>query len=141
MILIKLCQEAVFYYQLCFFQLGYYTTKINVKGIYRYTLIVCIYSLTSKQLNLSGPNFWHLRFLKIHQFKQKNQRTFLHNKKGRQLKDKIQLNKGTHKSFIYIYILCLSVCFFLYPINVKTAEPIGPKFFVGSRVTSRKVYG
>ena len=24
---------------------------------------------------------------------------------------------------------CLSVC--LYPINVKTAEPIGPKFFVG----------
>ena len=25
--------------------------------------------------------------------------------------------------------VCLSVC--LFPINVKTAEPIGPKFFVG----------
>ena len=35
--------------------------------------------------------------------------------------------------------VCLSVC--LYPINVKTAEPIGPKFFVGSRVTPGKVYG
>ena len=28
-----------------------------------------------------------------------------------------------------IYKFGLSVC--LYPINVKTAEPIGPKFFVG----------
>ena len=28
----------------------------------------------------------------------------------------------------------------LYPINVKTAEPIGPKFFVGSRETPGKVY-
>ena len=34
---------------------------------------------------------------------------------------------------------CLSVC--LYPINVKTAEPIGPKFFVGHHVTPGKVYG
>ena len=37
--------------------------------------------------------------------------------------------------YIYLYInlaslfVCLFVC--LYPINVKTAEPIGPKFFVG----------
>ena len=29
--------------------------------------------------------------------------------------------------------ICLSVC--LYPINVKTAEPIGPKFFVGPDMT------
>ena len=38
--------------------------------------------------------------------------------------------------------VCLSVCLFvcLYPINVKTAEPIGPKFFVGSRVIPGKVY-
>ena len=34
--------------------------------------------------------------------------------------------------------VCLSVC--LYPINVKTAEPIGPKFFVGPHVTPGKVY-
>jgi len=33
---------------------------------------------------------------------------------------------------------CLFVC--LYPINVKTAEPIGPKFFVGHHVTTGKVY-
>ena len=32
----------------------------------------------------------------------------------------------------------LSVC--LCPINVKTAEPIGPKFFVGPHVTPGKVY-
>ena len=29
-------------------------------------------------------------------------------------------------------ILCISIC--LYPINVKTAEPIGPTFFVEPRV-------
>ena len=44
----------------------------------------------------------------------------------------------------FIYILCLvSVCllmFFLYSINVKTAEPIGPKLCVGPRMTLRKVY-
>ena len=34
--------------------------------------------------------------------------------------------------------VCLSVC--LYPINVKTAEQIGPKFFVGHHVTTGKVY-
>ena len=34
--------------------------------------------------------------------------------------------------------VCLSVC--LYPINVKTAEPIGPKFFVAPCVIPGKVY-
>ena len=34
--------------------------------------------------------------------------------------------------------VCLSVC--LYPINVKTAEPIGPKFCVGHLGTPGKVY-
>ena len=38
-----------------------------------------------------------------------------------------------------IYKLSLSVC--LYPINVKTAEPIGPKFCVGHHVTPGTVYG
>ena len=48
---------------------------------------------------------------------------------------------------LYINLACLSVCLLvclfvcLYPINVKTAEPIGPKFFAGSRVTPGKVYG
>jgi len=32
----------------------------------------------------------------------------------------------------------VSVC--LYPINVKTAEPIGPKFFVGHHMITGKVY-
>ena len=40
---------------------------------------------------------------------------------------------------IYIYFACLSVC--LYPLNVKTAKPIGHKFFVGPRATPGKVYG
>ena len=42
-----------------------------------------------------------------------------------------------------IYISCLSGCLFvcLYPINVKTAEPNGPKFFVGAHMTPEKVWG
>ena len=48
------------------------------------------------------------------------------------LKHSLRLSKGISLSIlssIYI-ILCLSVCLLvcLYPINVKTAEPIGPKF-------------
>ena len=39
---------------------------------------------------------------------------------------------------LYINLACLSVC--LDPINVKTAEPIGPKFFVGHHVSPGKVY-
>ena len=44
--------------------------------------------------------------------------------------------------YLYIYFACLSVCSFvcLYPIDVKTAEPIGPKFCVGPHVTTGKVY-
>ena len=40
--------------------------------------------------------------------------------------------------YLHIYFACLYVC--LYPINVKTAESIGPKFFVGHHVTTGKVY-
>ena len=40
--------------------------------------------------------------------------------------------------YLYINLACLFVC--LYPINVKTAEPIGPKFFVRHHVTTGKVY-
>ena len=43
---------------------------------------------------------------------------------------------------LYINLACLSVCLFvcLYPVNVKTTKPIGPKFFVGPHVTPGKVY-
>ena len=41
-------------------------------------------------------------------------------------------------SYFFIYIF-LSAC--LYPINVKTAELIGPKFCVGSHMTPGKVQG
>ena len=45
-------------------------------------------------------------------------------------------------SFFYIHtlLLCLGVCLF-FPIIVKTAEPIGPKFFLGPNVTPGKFYG
>ena len=36
--------------------------------------------------------------------------------------------------YLSINLACLSVC--SYPINVKTAEPIGPKFVVGHHVTT-----
>ena len=39
---------------------------------------------------------------------------------------------------LHINLACLSVC--LYPINVKTADPIVPKFFMGHHVTTGKVY-
>ena len=41
-----------------------------------------------------------------------------------------------------IFILCMSVCLFvsLYPINVKTAEAIGPIFCIESDMTQGKVY-
>ena len=53
-----------------------------------------------------------------------------------------------NRSFIYKFSLSVWVFFFLlwclfvclYPINVKTAEPMGPKFFVGHHVTPGKVY-
>ena len=54
-----------------------------------------------------------------------------------------QTNKQTTNSTnISIYKFGLSGCLFvcLYPINVKTAEPIGPNFFVGHYVTIGKVY-
>ena len=39
--------------------------------------------------------------------------------------------------------VCLFVCLFvcLYPINVKTAEPIGPEFCVGPHMIPAKVHG
>ena len=48
--------------------------------------------------------------------------------------------------YLYINLACHGVCLFvclsgcLYPINVKTAEPIGPKLFVGHLGTPGKVY-
>ena len=53
---------------------------------------------------------------------------------------------NANRGHLYINLACLSgclsVCLFvcLYPINVKTAEPIGPKFFVGHLGTPGKVY-
>ena len=41
--------------------------------------------------------------------------------------------------YIYVYTLLVWVSVCLYPINVKTAEPIRPKFCVGPRMTTGKV--
>ena len=68
------------------------------------------------------------------------------NRIGRSLKTKnkhIKLNcKHTQNIENYIYYASVSGCLFfcLCPINVKTAEPIGPKFCVGTHVTPKKVY-
>ena len=42
---------------------------------------------------------------------------------------------------IYTMLVQCPCLFFLYPINVKTAAPIGPKFLVGPHVSLGKVYG
>ena len=46
-------------------------------------------------------------------------------------------------SSIYDLLVCLGGCMFvcLYTINVKTAEPIGPKLFVVPRLPQSKFYG
>ena len=41
--------------------------------------------------------------------------------------------------YILIWLVCLFVCLGVC-VFVKTAEPIGPKFFVGHHVTTGKVY-
>ena len=51
---------------------------------------------------------------------------------------KCRLDNFSMSFILSIYKFGLSVC--LYPINVKTAEPIGPKFFVGHLGTPGKVY-
>jgi hypothetical protein len=53
-----------------------------------------------------------------------------------------QLNEILTSIYKFGLSVCLFVCLFvcLYPINVKTAEPIGPKFFVGHLGTPGKVY-
>ncbi len=52
--------------------------------------------------------------------------------------------KGQGALYFYIYTLlvCLSVCLFirLYPMNIKTVEPIQPKFCAGPYMTPGKVY-
>jgi len=58
----------------------------------------------------------------------------------------IELDSDGQSKGISIYKFGLSVCLFvclfvcLYPINVKTAELVGPKFFVGHLGTPGKVY-
>ena len=127
----------------------------NLVSIYILCLCVCLsvcIQQTSKRLNQSDPNLlWYLtcpqgRFiddqiffcqnsiyilvLKISDFFYKIRKFFV-------CCFTMQCIKK-----LSIYILCLSVCLSvcLYSINVKTAEPIGPKIFVGSRVTPGKVY-
>ena len=41
---------------------------------------------------------------------------------------------------LYINLACLSECLSVCPINVKTAEQIGPKLCVGHHVTPGKLY-
>ena len=43
-----------------------------------------------------------------------------------------------HLYYTYIWIFGLPVC--LYPVNVKTAEPIGPTIFKATQITQRKVH-
>ena len=47
--------------------------------------------------------------------------------------NKTNMSKYIKKVHIYIYFACLGVC--LYPINVKMAEQIGPKFCVRLCIT------
>ena len=63
--------------------------------------------------------------------------SLLSNTKTRKQLNQIYRERGTF--LLYIYFPCLGVCW--YPINVKTAEPIGPKVFAGPRVKPGKVYG
>ena len=51
----------------------------------------------------------------------------------------VQIYNSTIKqNLLYIYFTCLSVR--LYTINVKSADPIGPYFFVATHMTKGKVW-
>ena len=54
----------------------------------------------------------------------------------------ILVSKNYSSIYKFGLSVCLSVWVFvcLYPINVKSAEPIGPKFCVGPHVAPGKVY-
>ena len=68
----------------------------------------------------------------------------MHSVGWRMVKRRVGVSKKSEivMCHLYINLACLFVCLFvcLYTINVKTAKPIGPKFFVGSRVTPGKIY-
>ena len=70
----------------------------------------------------------------------------LSNLKGRRHLKRNHFSCVLTKDNLYINLACLSVCLLwclsvcLYSINVKTAEPIGPKFFVGHLGAPGKVH-
>ena len=53
----------------------------------------------------------------------------------------IEDGREVPKILVFLYFACLHMSVRLYPINVKTAEPIRPTFFVGHHVIPGKVYG
>ena len=136
---------------LFFISYKYITIAFNLYlSIYIRCLSVCLFfciQWTSKRLNRSGPNFvWDLTWpqgkfiFKIHDF-------FLIHKLfcycfTTYTKRKFPNWNSKSLKYIYTYLYLsvgLFVCF--WPINAKTAEPIGSTFFVGHQVTTGKVYG
>jgi len=93
-----------------------------------------------------------LKILKIHEIFCENPRIiFVFVLRCTQIENMFTINledgrEAPSKTSLYINLAWVSVCLFLclsvclYPINVKTAEPIGPKFFVGHLGTPGKVY-
>ena len=93
------------------------------------------------RLGVKGTVVSSLNGIKIHDYSPfKNWRT----KRVTRLKVSKRKNLSCWSFFSLfppsIFFLACLVCLQLYPINVKTAEPIGSKFCVGAHRTPGKVY-
>ena len=72
-------------------------------------------------------------------FQSKSERCLLFQRQKSTVNDLYLKISRSSLASIYLYFACLGIC--VYPINLKTVEPNGPKFCVGPHMAPGKVYG
>ena len=107
----------------------FYLRSLDKTFVHYYMLRFVIFNILSKcflfltSINYLYSIYYYYRFISYTKVKWYNMI------RQKQVFIYIFKTKTSIGIYIYIWLVCLSVC--LYPINVKTAEPIGSKFFVG----------
>ena len=85
-------------------------------------------------VKIVGSHFEQL-IMKIFVYKYYYYNFWRTNSRSKKNLDKYRI-RYLYSLLLFTLLVCLSVCF--YPINVKTADPLGPTFFVEPRVTHKK---